>query len=254
MDRSRLARPCHDCAACGSRGGGIFEHLGPESLERLNSAKTSHVYRRGQEVFYEGNPCAGVYCVHSGLVKVSKRAPHGRSYILRLAGPGDVLAMESLLLGSPHGASAEMLEEGTVCRLDARELQTILKEEPQLMGPIVQFLAQRLVDADEDRAELSAGESRERIALTLLTLAERYSRPDVDGLHLVLNLSREDLADLIGTTTETAIRRLGELRRKGIVATRGREIVLRDITRLARIARVAPAPIEASLSNGTPPA
>lgn len=232
------AMPCLDCAACETRLSGVFSQLDPNGLERLSRTKASRVYERGQMLFYEGNPCAGVFCVKSGLAKVYKEAPHDRSYILYLAGPGDVLGLESVVSGTVHTATAEMLEDGAVCQIDPHDLAELIGAEPGLQRTVLRLLSRQLIEANEERTELAAGEVRERLALTLLALAERYGAVQSDGIRLKLNLSREDLAELIGATTETTIRHLSELRTKDIVHTSGREIVIHDTARLARIARI----------------
>jgi CRP-like cAMP-binding protein len=88
-------KTCHDCRHCDSRFEGIFARLGPEALETLDQARVSHDYARGQSLFFEGGACTGVYCIRSGLAKVSKAAPRDRQHVLYLAGPGSVVGLEA---------------------------------------------------------------------------------------------------------------------------------------------------------------
>jgi CRP-like cAMP-binding protein len=230
-------KTCHDCRHCDSRFEGIFARLGPEALETLDQARVSHDYARGQTLFFEGGACTGVYCIRSGLAKVSKAAPRDRQHVLYLAGPGSVVGLEAMFSGREYATSTTMIEPGTACHLSRESLLRLIDENPHLMRGVVELFAQQLLDSEGERSELSSADVRQRVAMRLLRLARKHGHPDADGVLLSLNLTREDLASMVGSTPETAIRQLSELRSKGIIATNGRSIRIRDVERLQRIAR-----------------
>lgn len=232
------SRNCHDCASCGSRLDGIFATLDGDALARLNRSKVSHSYRRGQALFYEGNPVVGVFCIRSGLVKVYKSVPRDRRHILYLAEPGDVLGIESLLTGTLHSATAEMIDDGVVCQIDRGELQRLLAARPDLVQALARVFANQLTRSEEERADLATSGVRERLAKTLLALATRFGEGP-DERSIGLKLSRGDLAEMIGASTETTIRQLLEFRDDGLVSMNGRTILLEDPEKLARMARLS---------------
>jgi CRP/FNR family transcriptional regulator len=167
---------------------------------------------------------------------VYRSAPHARDHILLIAEPGDVLGIESVFAGGNHASTAEMIEDGTVCHIPRDAFLGALEADPPALRAVTELLARELLRSEAERVELAGGSVRERLALTLLELVRRYGQPQETGLRIDLTLSREELAELVGTAPETAIRQLGELRREGIVATRGRAIVVQDLARLAHVA------------------
>jgi CRP/FNR family transcriptional regulator len=202
----------------------------------LDRGKVIHRYRKGQILHYEGNPAAGVDCIRAGRVKVYRSAPRDRQHILRIAEEGDVLGLESILTGDNHASTAEMIDEGTICHLDREAFLAALESNPAALRAVTDMLAEQLLRSEAERAELAGGSVRERMASTLLDLARRYGVQTKAGVRIDLTLSREDLAEMIGTTPETAIRQLSEFRTEGIVATRGRSITIEDPARLGRAA------------------
>lgn len=239
MRSVRPGRPCHSCETCETRSEGVFEVLEGLELDRLNRSKVTNVYRRGQTLFHEGNPCAGVFCIRSGLVKISRAAPRNRRHILYLAGPAEVLGLESVLTGEPHSSTAEMAEDGVVCLIDRGEVQQFMRERTEVCRAIAETMAQQLLRCEDERVELAGGDVRERLAATLLNLATRFGEEEDEATRIALQLSREELAEMIGASTETTIRQLSEFREQGIVSNSGRRIRLDDADRLARIARVS---------------
>jgi CRP-like cAMP-binding protein len=242
MERPLAVRHCMDCAACAVRVGVLAASLDADCLQRLDRSRVSHRYQRGQTLFYEGNPATGAYCVGSAYAKVIRTAPHGRRHALSVAGPGDVLGLEAVLAGHPYAYGAEVLAEGIVCQLDRNEILDLAEHHPAFRRAAIQHLAESLSQSEGERAQLAGGDVRERTAHVLLTLATRFGQWDDGTLRLYLELSREDLAEMIGVAVETAIRQLSDLRRRGILSTTGRAIVVEDPERLARLARAASVP------------
>jgi CRP-like cAMP-binding protein len=226
------------CEACMTRLKGVFACVSAPALADLDHAKVTHHYGRGHVLHYEGNPVATVVCIRSGRVKVHSCTPRDRPHILYLAGPGDVLGVESALTGRHHASTAEMIEDGSVCHIDRGTFLRTLDQSPAALRSVTKLLAEQLLRSEAERAELAGGSVGERMALTLLSLARKYGEPTENGIRIGLTLSRDDIAEMVGTTPETAIRQLSELRREGIIATRGRVILIEHPTRLARLARI----------------
>ena len=229
------------CERCSSRMSGVFACLDEADAAKLSDCKTSHVYEAGQPLFYEGNPAGGVFCLRSGVVKLYKAGSRGRRHLLHLARAGDVLGLECFLNGGTHGYTAEMVEPGVVCLIDRDRLRAMVEDRAHLMREIAGLVARQLEASHEDRTELATAPVRERLALALLSLGGRFGEEsNGDGVRIGVHLSRDELAELVGASTETVIRQLAAFRDEGIVATEGRTIGLRDVDRLARIAKLPP--------------
>jgi CRP/FNR family transcriptional regulator len=236
MERPTGVSSSEACEGCTTRLQGVLRGLGPPALARLEQGRFVRRCREGQVLHYEGNPASGVECIRSGRVKVYRAGLRERPHILLIAEPGDVLGIESVVAGGNHASTAEMIEDGTVCHIERDVFLRALEADPPALRAVAELLAKQLLRSDADRVELAGGNVRERIAVMLLELVRRYGIPQGTGLRIDLSLSREDLAEMVGAAPETAIRQLGELRREGIVATRGRSIVVEDLARLAHVA------------------
>ncbi|NNE43190.1 MAG: Crp/Fnr family transcriptional regulator [Gemmatimonadetes bacterium] len=239
----RSGTPQPACEHCGSRLKGVFGCLDGDAAGRLSDHKSSHVYERGQVLFYEGNAASGVYCVRSGVVKLYKAGARGRRHLLYLARPGDVLGLECFLTAGPHCYTAELVEPGIVCHVERAQLQQLAEERPQLVREIATSVAQQLETSHGDRTDLASAPVRERLAMALLSLGNRFGGDETDSreVRIEVRLSREELAEIIGASTETVIRQLAELKDQDVVRVDGKALVLRDVDRLARIARLAAA-------------
>jgi CRP/FNR family transcriptional regulator len=237
VKRTRPTRTSCDCAACALRAGAFATGLEPSDLRQLQRARSTHAYQRGHYLFYEGNPCTGVFCVQTGVVKLAKSAPQGHRCTLALAGPGDLVGLDALLSGAVHGYGAVMLSEGIVCQIESAAMLRLLEAKRSFQRTALHALAAGLQQSHGEIARLAAGNVRERTAHTLLMLASRFGERVSGRTRVTLELAREEIAEMIGIAAETAIRQLSELRRRGIVSSEGRRLVVEDMDRLSRIAR-----------------
>jgi CRP-like cAMP-binding protein len=213
-------------------------NLEQSALEECNLHKTTNVYQKGQVIFYEGNQAYGLYCIFSGRVKLYKTAADGKQQIVRITGPGDLLGYRALFSEEPYSANAEALEESTICCIDKNAFSQILPKNPELALNIIKKLAKELQLA-EDRAMSIAHKSvRERMAELLLMLKETYGRPDKKGIRIDLQLSREEMGEMIGITQETAIRVLSEFKQGKMIDVKEREITILDLKSLLETARI----------------
>jgi CRP/FNR family transcriptional regulator len=240
MERPATANACADCATCALRRGAFADGLDATDLARLDRAKVSHSYGRGQTLFFEGNPCTGVFCLQNAVVRIVKTAPHGRRHVLGLAGPGDLLGLEAAVTGSAFGYGADVLAEGLVCQVERADIARLVEMYPSFQRAAMQQLAADVRHGHTERAQLVGGEVAERTAHVVLSLATRFGER-VDGrLHLGLDVRRSDLADMVGAAEETVIRHLTDLRHRGVISTSPGAIVVEDPDRLAKLARFSP--------------
>lgn len=227
-----------DCATCGSRVLGVLCSLDKAGLEECSEHKTTNQYKKGQVIFYEGNQSYGLYCIFAGRVKLYKTGVDGRQQIVRIAGPGDLLGYRSLFAEEPYAATAEVLEDATICCVDRNAFFPLLSKNPQLSLNIIRKLARELRDAEDLATSIAHRSVRERMAELLLMLKETYGKPAKSGVRIDLQLSREEMADMIGVTQETAIRLLSEFKKDGLIDVKERDITVLDAKGLVETANI----------------
>lgn len=222
------------CANCKTKGKSLLCMLTDDQLDDLDQGKTCIVYKKGQTLFYEGTRPMGLYCVKSGKVKIFKMGSQGKEQILRLANSGDFLGYRSLLGEELYAASAEVLEDAAICFIPRDNFFKSLVDNKEFYSTMVKSLAHELGVVEEKLADLSQKSVRERLAGNLLMLKETYGL-DGEGSTLIdLSISREDLANIVGTATETVIRLLSEFKRDGLISLEGKKIRVMDARGLAR--------------------
>lgn len=222
---------CHDCQV---RGQGPLGCLGGEALAGFNAGKTSRSYQAGQIIFYEENKPFGLYCVASGTVKLTKYAADGKSYLTRLAKPGDLLGYRAFLTDEPYAATAEVLEPATLCFVERSTFNAALRQAPDLALQLIGLLGSELRQAEDRARDLAYLSVPERMAELLLTLRQSFGVARADGSVLIdISLSREDLAAMLGTTVETAVRTLTRFKADKLIGNEKKKIVLRQPAALA---------------------
>ncbi len=226
-----------ECETCGSRHKSIFCHLGLEELATFNDAKSCVTYKKGQIIFNEGNNPLGLFCINDGKIKLSHSGQDGKEQIVRMAREGDVLGYRALLSGERYNASAVALDDTNVCFIPRDTFFTVLKTNHGLSLEIIKMLSLELRKAEQTITDIAQKPVRERTAEALLFLKETYGYED-DGATINVILSREDIANLVGTATETAIRLLSEFKNDKIVEFVGKKIKILDVKKLVKTANI----------------
>lgn len=219
---------CHTCAA---RCGSVWGEVHGESLDHLDRHKTAQRIEPGHVLYHQGEPCDGFYVVQSGTMAVRKFDESGRSVLLRLAFPGEAVGYRSFFADSGRfRAQAEALEASRVCLLTAELVHHMLTTNPKVLRGMFKRMAQELGSA-EDRFLVTTRRSvRSRLAHALLEFRDRHGDVDDEGvLTLNLPISRQDLADLLGTRPETITRTTKALERDGVAKFHGRRVVIHDL-------------------------
>lgn len=214
------------CRTCASRGAGVFCDLSEAHLHQIDRAKTRNHYKKNQIIFYEGNHPYGLYCIASGKIKIFKVDEQGHQQIVRLAGAGDILGYRCLLSNESYSATAEAIEDADVCFMDKSTFLHLLETHPATALRVMSKLADDLGKAERQMVNIVHKNVRERLAELLLVFEKKYGEKAVDGMRLNISLTREELAELIGTTQESVIRLLSEFRLDGLIAVDGRNITI----------------------------
>lgn len=185
-------------------------------------------YTRGEAIFREGDPSDAFFMVTAGRVKVFKSTPAGKEVILEIFGPGDPLGAVAVYEGFPFPASATAIEDTTCVIIPRRELFGLLEQHPSLVRGLLLGLTTRLIDLTARLAELTGTRVEGRLARALLKLADESGQRDARGELIPVVLSRQELADLAGTTIETAIRIMSRWNKQNLVRTEKDGFVLLD--------------------------
>ncbi len=225
------------CQQCESRLTSVLSKAKPEHLEEINIQKVCNIYKRGQPIFNEGSQPFGVYCISSGKIKLSHLGDDGKEQITRLLKAGDIIGYRALLSGDRYGGSAIALEDTHVCFIPKDLFLSILKNDAGLSFELMKLLSDELHRAELQLTHLAQKPVRERLAETLLFIKDTYGYEE-DGVTLNVRFSREELANLVGTATESTIRLLSEFKRDGTVELDGKKIKILKAKELIKTANL----------------
>lgn len=226
------------CESCECRDKGIFCDLEKIALSEVSDSKVMNSYKKGQTVFFQGNPSFGLYCVNKGKIKVSKIGPDGRESIVRIAGPGDVIGHRSLFSNENYTATATVIEDASICFMDKKYIHQALQKEPTVALNIIEKLSKEMGQAEARSAALSQKNVRERLAELFLILMKSYGIKETNRTRLDIKLTREEIASMIGTANETVIRFISEFKDEGMIEQEGKTIYVTDEDKLVEFANL----------------
>jgi CRP-like cAMP-binding protein len=214
----------------------IFSRLSPADRHTIAEVARVQAFGRGETIFEQDSPSDAFYAIASGRVKIFKLMPSGKDVILEVFGPGDPLGAVAAYMDRPFPASAAALED-TVCVIIPRAaFFRLLEAQPSLVRGLLLGLTTRLVELTNRLAELTGGRIEPRFARLFLKLAAEMGRHEREGTFIPLALSRQELADLTGTTIETCIRIMSRWNKDQVVRMEKDGFVVIDRAELERIA------------------
>ncbi|NMH27128.1 Crp/Fnr family transcriptional regulator [Flavobacterium silvaticum] len=220
------------CEQCIVRQLSAIKALGKEELLRMADCKTSSTVRKGENLFEEGDHIDGIFCIKDGACKLTKLSANGNSQIVKLAKKGELLGQRSVISGEPANLSAVALEDMEVCFIPSKDITAFLDQNPQFSRSMMQTLSKDLKDADNILVGMAQKTAKQRLAEVLLNLEKTFGT-DADG-YISLQLSREEMAGMIGTVLESCIRLLSEFKNERLVALEGKKIRICDKAGLER--------------------
>ena len=214
------------CESCPSLKKGIFCNLEHGELSDLSDRKVTNGYKKGQTLFVQGNPPFGMYCVSQGNIKITQVGSDGKESIVRIATAGDVLGHRSLFTEQYYNATATALDEAKVCFIDKKYIMKLVQEKPTVASNLLGKLGRDLGAAEKRISSFSQKNVRERLAEFLLLLKESHGEETDNGIFLDIKLTREEMASIIGTASETLIRFMSELKNEGLIRQEGKKIFI----------------------------
>lgn len=209
----------------------LFESLRISSIKRINKLREFRTYKKGEQIFAEGNIPQGVYCIHEGHVKIFRAEK--KEQIIYLGKPGDLIGWQQLTCDDPYTTSAVALEKCLISYISKREFLDIVSRY-NLSVPLTRYICDDVIRLESKILELSQKSVRERLAMNILMLNEKFGCNLEDKVVISVPLTREDFANLVGTNTETVIKLLSELRKDGHIDFLQKKIIVLNINALRK--------------------
>ena len=214
----------------------MWEPLNEEQREFLANQFTLQNYKKNEVIHCEGETPKYLMCLLSGKVKIYKDGVGGRSQIIRMIKPVEYFGYRAYFAKEDYVTAAAAFEPSLICLIPMSAITTLVAQNNNLALFFIKQLSIDLGVADERTVNLTQKHIRGRLAESLLFLKESYGLEE-DGSTLSIYLSREDLANLSNMTTSNAIRTLSNFAEEGIIMTEGKDIVILNEEKLARISR-----------------
>lgn len=201
------------------RGIPMFRALTEHDAQELARVAEVRLYQRGETIFREGEPSESLFTIVRGRVKIYKITPTGKDVILEIFGEGDPFGAVAAYQERSFPASAAALEDTVCLVMPRREFFALLESNPSLVRGLLAGLTRRIAELTNRVAELSGGRVEPRIARLFVKLVEEQGLERDEGVFIPLNLSRQEIADLTGTTIETSIRIMSRWSKEGVLRT-----------------------------------
>jgi CRP-like cAMP-binding protein len=211
----------------------LFLDMSPADCKAIVSAAHEKEFQRREAIYLEGDPVRQVFLLTSGCVKIMQFGQKGTEVILRLNGPGEVVGTVGLCTQGRHWSMAQALRTSTAVAWDAAVFEGLSQRYPTLRRNIARILCQRLEELEERFREVSTEKVAARLSRQLVRLLNQVGRP-VDG-SVEISLSREELAQLTGTTLFTVSRLLSDWDEQGIVQTRRETVAVHNTQALVEL-------------------
>jgi len=214
----------------------ILTHFTKEELAELSHEKKIISYKKGDTIIEEGATPKGIYFLDKGTAKMFKLGFNGKEQILRFTKSGDIIGYRSILSKQPYGASATAMEDTEACFIPEKFFLKVLEFHPKLAFDILRRISEDLGESAQTITFLAQKTVRERLA-EVLVLLEKKLGTDKDGF-IKISLTREEMANLIGTATESAIRLISEFKTDHLIEVEGRKIKILDHAKLVKLGHV----------------
>ena len=216
------------CATCGARKSSLFGSFCDHEVSSADAVKVCSYYKKNQPLFIEGSFPRGVYCLNQGKVKVFARGDEGKEQIIHIAKEGEIIGFRAMFSGDPYRVSASTLEECNICFIAKEEFLDMIDKNTSLRNGIIKELSKELGDQALFITNMAQKSVRERLAFAMLLLGDIYGDEPI-------NLTREDMANFVGTATETLIRLLKDFKEEGVIEIHTRKLEIVDKERLVKI-------------------
>ena len=215
----------------------LFAAIDDDAGVALRGAMKREQFARGDIVFDEGDQGDKLYAVIEGKIKIARTAADGRENLQTVCGPGEMFGELSLFDPRPRTAGAVAITDSVLASLSHDALRPWIVQHADVALQLLQALVQRLRRTNDVMADLVFSDVPSRVAKALLGLAERFGQPSPEGIHVVHDLTQEELAQLVGASRETVNKALADFSGRGWIRIESRAVVIKDIEGLSRRAK-----------------
>jgi CRP/FNR family transcriptional regulator, cyclic AMP receptor protein len=206
----------------------LFQDLGPDAMSRLAETVQIAEIRRRQVIYLPGDPGKTVYFVNGGRVKISKVTRDGKELTLAYRGPGELFGEIALIEGGPREEMAEAMENALLTEMERGDFERLIQTQPLLGLRLARLLTQRRRDIENKIENLVFKDVNSKLAELLIRLANEFGVDDARGTLVALKITHQEMANLIGSTRETVSLTLSQFKRKGLIKTDGRKVIIAD--------------------------
>jgi len=217
----------------------IFDSLSDPARRAWLEAATVRDLRRGETLTRQGEPAQRFYLLATGLVKIIQATPQGRDVIVRFVGPGEPVGGVVALEGGAYPVTAVAVAPTRLHAWSRATFEQLLQRFPQVQTNIMREIASHMTDALTRVRELTTERVGQRLARTILRLMEQCGRPTQEGIRIEHAVTRQELAELTGTTLYTVSRTLSQWEADGLLSSVGRRLVIRSPGKLQALAHSA---------------
>jgi CRP-like cAMP-binding protein len=213
----------------------VLADLPPEELKMLFANTNEDLYGKGQVIFREGAYPAGIFFIRQGRAKKYKVDKDGKEQIIYVANTGEIIGYHALLAEERYPDSAATLEDSIITFIPSDDFLKVLSSSKILSQRLLKTLSHEFSVFTNSLALFAQRSVRERLAMQLVLMREKYKENFTPGMEVEINLSREDLASLVGSARENIVRILKDFKQEGVLETRGRKIIIKDVKKLLGI-------------------
>jgi CRP/FNR family transcriptional regulator, cyclic AMP receptor protein len=214
----------------------IFQDFTENDFSVIDRITYMKDYSRREQVYGQGDPGDVVYLLKEGRVKIYKLSPDGKELTLEILEPGEIFGEMALVDDSPRDTIAETLDDSLLCVMRRRDFELLLRKKPDMAMRVTKLIGVRRRHIENQLENLVFRSAPSRLALLLLSLAEKHGVRDSRGIILNVKFSQQELANLIGTARETTSALLNEFKRLGYIDIQHRRIKLLNQWQLKKIA------------------
>ncbi len=217
-----------NCHSCKARLLGIFSEMNLDDVMWLDEIKQCKTYKKGDLIFQEGHYPKGLFCVHAGKMKVAQLGDDGKEQIVHLIHTGNVMGHRAILGNDQYSCSSVAMENSQVCFIPKESFERMLQNNAKLALKIAHLLSDELKDLEKKVTHSVQHSVKSRLAESILELMKNYGFMS-DGMTIDVKVTREDLANLAGTSRETATRYLYEFQNDGVLLLDKKQIKIVNI-------------------------
>jgi CRP-like cAMP-binding protein/CheY-like chemotaxis protein len=211
----------------------INEAKSIDSLKKLSEERDVRIYKKKDDIYKEGNYPKGVYFVSKGKVKIYQTNEHGKEFITELHKEGDFFGYLSLLKDEKYSSTASTLEDSEIYMIPKEDFFSLIYKNAEVSKKFIEILSNNLLENEKQLVKLAYNSVRKRVAEALIKLSDKYKKEDDQKFSM--NVSREDLANLVGTATETVIRTLSDFKEDKFIEISGSNITILSHDKLLKL-------------------